>query len=31
MALWMAIGVITLFILKSKNPKAIEEVATIHI
>jgi amino acid transporter len=31
MALWMAVGVITLFILKKKNPKAIEEVATIHI
>jgi amino acid transporter len=31
MALWMAVGVVTLFILKKKNPKAIEEVATIHI
>jgi amino acid transporter len=31
MALWMAVGVITLFILKKRNPKAIEEVATIHI
>jgi amino acid transporter len=31
MALWMAVGVITLFMLKRKNPKAIEEVATIHI
>jgi amino acid transporter len=31
MALWMAVGVVTLFVLKKKNPKAIEEVATIHI
>jgi amino acid transporter len=31
MAIWMAIGVITLFILKKRNPQAIAEVATIHI
>lgn len=31
MGVWMLIGVATLFYLKSKNPKAIEEVATVHI
>ena len=31
MAIWMVLGVITLFILKKKNPQAIAEVATIHI
>jgi hypothetical protein len=31
MAIWMVLGVITLFVLKRKNPQAIAEVATIHI
>jgi len=31
MGVWVAIGIVALLYLKSKNPKAIEEVATIHI
>jgi amino acid transporter len=31
MAIWMALGVVTLFILKKKNPAAIAGVATVHI
>ena len=31
MAIWMLLGVATLFYLKSKNPRAIAEVATVHI
>ena len=31
MAVWMAVGVISLFVLKKKNPKAIQEVATVHV
>ena len=31
MAIWMLLGVGTLLYLKSKNPRAIEEVATVHI
>ena len=31
MVLWMALGVATLFYLKAKNPRAIADVATVHI
>ena len=31
MGAWMVVGVITLLVLRKRNPQAIEEVATIHI
>lgn len=31
MGIWIVLGIIALFYLKSKNPKAIDEVATIHV
>ena len=31
MAAWMVVGVITLLVLRNKNPQAIEAVATVHI
>jgi len=30
MGVWVVLGIIDLVYLKSKNPKAIEEVATVH-
>jgi hypothetical protein len=31
MAAWMLVGVVVLFILRSRNPQAIDAVAEIHI
>ena len=31
MGVWMVLGLVSLFVLKRKNPKAIDEVATIHM
>ena len=31
MGIWVVLGIVALFYLKSKNPKAIDEVATIHV
>lgn len=31
MGIWIVLGIIALFYLKSKNPKAIDEVAKIHV
>ena len=31
MGVWMVLGLVSLFVLKRRNPKAIDEVATIHM
>ena len=31
MGIWIVIGLVALIYLRGKNPKAIEEVATIHV
>jgi amino acid transporter len=31
MGAWMLVGVVALFVLRAKNPKAIEAVAEIHV